>query len=135
MATLLEINLKYASLKHPQTIGVVERSHAMLNLILKCNTDEHWTDWLKYVPLATFLHNTSYHSAIGCKPSTLFHGREPIEPLDLRFCRKALEAVEAGPDFVQELQVAMLRKFELTQRKLVESYHRYRSYYDHKATA
>ena len=123
LATLLQMNLKHASLKHPQTIGVVERSHAMLNRILKCNTDEHWSDWHKYVPLTTFIHNTSYHSAIGCSPSTLFHGREPIKPLDLRFSRKALEAVEAGSDFVQELQDAMLRKFALTQRKLIESYH------------
>ena len=43
--------------------------------------------------------------------------------------------MEAGSDFVQELQDAMLRKFELIQRKLIESYHRYHSYYDHKATA
>ena len=55
LATLLEINLKHASLKRPQTIDVVERSHAMLNRILKCNTDEHWSDSLKYVPLATFI--------------------------------------------------------------------------------
>ena len=37
------------------------------------------------VSLATFIHNTSYHSAIGCSPTILFGGREPIKPLDLRF--------------------------------------------------
>ena len=39
LSKFLEIQLKHASLKHPQTIGVVERSHAALKRILKLNTD------------------------------------------------------------------------------------------------
>ena len=38
-------------------------------------------------------------------------------------------------DFVHELQDAMIRNFEMPQKTLIESYHRYPSYYDHKATA
>ena len=85
LTNLLEIQLQHASLKHPQTIGVVERSHSALKRILKLNTDEKWTTWYKYVDLATFIHNTSYHSSFGCTPSSLFHGREPIKPIDLGF--------------------------------------------------
>ena len=70
LASLLEVKLKHASLKHPQTIGAVERSHGPLKRILKLNTEEQWKDWHKYVPLATFIHNTSYHSATNCCPST-----------------------------------------------------------------
>ena len=33
----------HASLKHPQTIGVAERSHSALKRILKLNTDESWS--------------------------------------------------------------------------------------------
>ena len=83
LAILLEVKLKHASLKHPQTIGAVERSHGPLKQILKLNTEKEWKDWHKYVPLATFIHNTSYHSTTNCCPSTLFHGREPIKPLIL----------------------------------------------------
>ena len=85
LTNLLEIKLQLASLKHPQTIGVVERYHSALKRILTLNTDEKWTTWYKYVDLATFIHNTSYHSSIGCTPSSLFHGQEPIKPIDLRF--------------------------------------------------
>ena len=88
LATLLEINLKHAPLEHPQTIGVVARSHAMLNHILKCNTDEHWSDWHKYVPLATFIHNTSYHSAIGCSRLHFFTDESPLNPLICVFLAK-----------------------------------------------
>ena len=52
---LLEVQLKQASLKHPQTVGVVERSHSALKQILKLQTNEHWNDWYKYVPLAAFI--------------------------------------------------------------------------------
>ena len=82
---LLEIKSSHATLKHPQTIGVVERSHAALARILKLNSNQAFTNWHKYVPLATFIHNTSYHTSIGCSPTVLFHGREPMKTLDLRF--------------------------------------------------
>ena len=39
LASLLEVNLKHASLNHPQTIGAVERSHGPLKRILKLNIE------------------------------------------------------------------------------------------------
>ena len=66
LATLLETQLNHTTLKHPQTIGLVKRSHGPLKRILKLNTNEQWSDWHKYVPLATFIQNTSYSSSIGC---------------------------------------------------------------------
>ena len=91
LTKLLEIKLEHASLKHPQTVGVVERSHSALKRILKLNTTEQWNDWYKYVQLAAFIHNTSYHFAIGTSPTTLFHGRKPLKPLDLRFNKNSLQ--------------------------------------------
>ena len=135
LASLLEVKLKHASLKHPQTIGAVERSHGPLKRILKLNTEEQWKDWHKYVPLATFIHNTSYHSATNCCPSTLFHGREPIKPLDIRFSRKVNDAVAVNSDFVNELQDAMMQKFRENKEKLTTAYLKYKKYYDQKALA
>ena len=135
LAILLEVKLKHASLKHPQTIGAVERSHGPLKRILKLNTEEQWKDWHKYVPLATFIHNTSYHSATNCCPSTLFHGRESIKPLDIRFSRKVLDAVAVNSDFVNELQDAMVHKFGENKEKLTTAYLKNKKYYDQKASA
>ena len=61
-------------------MGDVKKSHAALKGILKLYTDEKWTTWYRHVDLATFIHNTSYQSSIGCTPSSLFHGRDPITP-------------------------------------------------------
>ena len=72
LANLLEVKLKHASLKHPQTIEAVERSHGPLKRSLKLHTEEQWKDWHNYVPLATFSHNTSYHSATNYCPSNFY---------------------------------------------------------------
>ena len=139
LAGLLEVKLKHASLKHPQTIGAVERSHGPLKRILKLNIEEQWKDIPKYrhkyVPLATFIHNTSYHSATNCCPSTLFHRREPIKPLDIRFPIKVIDEVAVNSDFVNELQDAMMQKFGENKEKLTTAYLKYKKYYDRKASA
>ena len=75
---LPEIQVERASLRHLQTVGVVERSHGALKRILKISTTEQWSDWFKYVQLATVLHKTSYHSVIGCSSTVFLHGREPM---------------------------------------------------------
>ena len=135
LTKLLEIQLDHASLKHPQTVGVVERSHSALKRFLKLNTNEQWNDWFKYVQLATFIHNTSCHSAIGCSPTVLFHGRDPIKPLDLRFNNTLIERFSANSDYVIALQDAMNKKFSEKKFKLTEMYNKYRAYYDCKAEA
>ena len=135
LAKLLEVQLQHASPKHAQTIGVVERSHSCLKRILKLNTTEQWSNWHKYTELACFIHNTSYHSVIHCTPSSLFHGREPLKPLDLRFSSHAISRLDTSSDFVTTLQDAISQEFRETKDKLVCMYHRYRTYYDQKAAA
>ena len=135
LTKLLEIQLEHASLKHPQTVGVVESSHSALKRFLKLNTNEQWNDWFKYVHLATFFHNTSYHSAIGCSPTVLFHGLEPLKPLDLRFNNTLIERFSPNSEYVIGLQDAMNKKFSDTKIKLTEMYNKYRAYYDCKAEA
>ena len=132
---LLEIELEHASLEHPQTVGLVERSHCAVKRILKLNANEQWNDWFKYVQLATFIHNTSCHSAIGCCPTVLFHGREPIKPLDLRFNNTLLERFSPNSEYVIAFQDAMNKKFSETKIKLTEMCNKYRAYYDCKAEA
>ena len=133
LTKLLEIQLEHSSLKHPQLVGVVERSHSALKRILKLNTKEQWNDWFKNVQLATFIHNTSYHSAIGCSPTVLFHGREPIKPLDLRFNNTLIGRFSPNSEYVVAIQDAMNKKFSETKFKLTEMYNKYRTYYDCKA--
>ena len=135
LTQLPEIKISHASLKHPQTIGVVERSPAAVARILKLNSNQSFTNWHKYVPLATFIHNTSYHTSIGCSPTVLFHGREPMKPLDLRFYSSCIQKAAFNYDFVDSLKDEMLKQFSKAKESLAKSFTRYRRYYDQKARA
>ena len=126
LTNMLEIKLKHATLKHPQTVGVVERAHGALKRILKLHTNEQWTDWYRYVDLACFIHNTSYYSSIGCTPSLLFHGREPVKPLDIRFKNRQIRRHEFDADYVNDLKDALNIKYSENQENLINSYHKYR---------
>ena len=116
-------------------MGVVERSHSALKRILKLKTNEKWNDWFKYVQLATFIHNTSYHSVIGCSTTVLFHGPEPKTLLNLRFNNTLIERFSPKSEYVFALQDAMNKNFNETKFKLTEMYDKYRAYYGCKAEA
>ena len=73
----LGITLRHATTKHAQTIGILERAHASLKTDIKIQLGERKTFWHKYVQIAVMNYNTTYHSAIGCEPTKVFHGRTP----------------------------------------------------------
>ena len=91
LTKLLEVKLKQANLKHPQHLGVVERSHSAHNQILKLKTIQQRNISNESLQLATFLNNRSSRSAISCSPTVLSHGCEPLNPLDLRFSNTLIE--------------------------------------------
>ena len=65
------------------------RKHLTFNYapkrIMKPKTQEKWNNWFKYVQLAVFIHNTFQHIPIGCRPTLLFHGREPPKSFEDSF--------------------------------------------------
>ena len=135
LALLLEVKLKHNTLKHAQSLGVVERAHGALKRILKLNSSDQWSDWHRYVDLACFIHNTSYYSTIGCTPSHLFHGREPVKRLDFRFKNKQLSRMEPNFDFVENQQDALNEKYAENKENLIKKFHKYRNYFDRKTNA
>ena len=86
--TALGIQLKHATTKHAQTIGILERTHASLKESLKIMTGERRTMWHQFLPMAVLNYNTSYHTSRGCEPSRAFHGRVPYNVLDLKYVLK-----------------------------------------------
>ena len=124
LASLLEIKLRHATLKHAQSVGVVERSHLSMKRILRLDSNQTGSDWHKWLDIAVFIHNTSYSSAIGCSTTLVFHGREPHKTLDVRFNIKAIQAAMPSSDFLVTLQDAMTQHFSRVKEKLVTMYHK-----------
>ena len=77
IAAVLGIQLKHATMKHAQTIGLLERTHASVKTHLKASSAEFRNNWHKYPLLAVLNHNTTNHASLGCEPSRVFHGRIP----------------------------------------------------------
>ena len=89
-----------ATVKHPQTVGSLERTHASLKQYLGIFEYKIEHDWHNYVD-SIFVHNTPYHASKGGTPTILFHGRQPITPLDLRLNNKTAQNLETRYTFTR----------------------------------
>ena len=69
---LLEIELSIATVKHPQTIGLLERAHASFKKHLKMYEAADHSDWYNHVDYAVFAHNTSYKLETGATQQEFF---------------------------------------------------------------
>ena len=85
VAETLGINLKHATTKHAQTIGVLERAHATIKTSLNMASGEYRKQWHKYLPIAILNYNMTYLSSIDCEPSRVFHGRVPHNITNLAY--------------------------------------------------
>ena len=103
VAEILGINLKHATTKHTQTIGVLERAHATIKASLKMASGEYRKQRHKFLPIAVLNYNTTYHSSIDCEPSRVFHGRVPHNVLDHKLALQFHPNIAPTTDFAEEL--------------------------------
>ena len=131
----LGITLKCATTKDPQTIGKLERTHASIKTNLKMACGEYCRKWHKYLPLAVLNHNTSYHASIGCEPTRVFHGRNPYNILDHKPGNNPSEQITPTTEFAEEIQNRTKLLIDETKQNIMQSYIKYKEYYDRNAKA
>ena len=135
IAQILGIQIRCATTKHPQTKGKLERTHASLKTNLKMASGEYRRQWHKYIPLAVLNYNTSYHSTLGCEPSRIFHGRIPYNILDHKLGLNPNPTILPTTDFAEEFQRRTQILLDNTKKNIMQSYLKYKEYYDRKAKA
>ena len=135
IAQILGIQVKCATTKHPQTIGKLERLHASLKTNLKMASGDYRRQWHKYLPLAVLNYNTTYHATLGCEPSRIFHGRIPYNILDHKLGLNPNPKVLPTTDFADEFQRRTQILLDNTKKNIMQSYLKYKEYYDRKAKA
>ena len=91
--------------------------------------------WHKYVQIAVMIYNTSYHENLGCQPTTVFHGRIPYNILDIKLGLKPEWKKDKNEDLTYQLQKQIAEIHQAAKEKLMQSYIKYKQYYDKKATA
>ena len=68
-------------------------------------------------------------------PIFLFHGRQLIPQLDLRFDNKEIQALKTKYEFTSTLRDQMNEVFSQTRDATITAYNKYRHFYDRKASA
>ena len=135
VAEILGINFKHATTKHAQTIGVLERAHTTIKTSFKMASGKYRKQWHKYLPNAILNYNTTYHSSTDCEPSRVFLGRFthniPNHKLGLRFNPN----IAPTTDFAKELPRRTKILHDKTKNIVMQSYIKYKRYYDQKAKA
>ena len=96
---------------------------------------EYRRQWHKYLPLAVLNYNTTYHASIGCEPSKVFHGRIPYNVLDHKLGNNPNKNFLPTTEFAEELQQRTQILIDQTKRNIMQSYLKYKEYYDRKAKA
>jgi len=62
---------------HPQTDGQIEVINRVLEQYLRSFVHHRPTDWFKFLPLAEWSYNTSFHSSTGLMPFEVIYGKPP----------------------------------------------------------
>ena len=135
VAGVLGVTLKHATTKHPQTIGLLERSHASIKKALEIETGDRRSLWHKYINIAVLNYNTSYHTSIGCEPSRVFHGRIAYNILDLKLGirpqQQPIPTSQIAQDVLEQTQMI----YQDVRKNTMQAYIKYKAYYDQKANA
>ena len=69
IANVLSSKLRPSTIKHAQTIVVLEGTHATIKMSLNLSSGEFGKQWNKKLPLFILNYNTTYHKSIGYLPS------------------------------------------------------------------
>ncbi|GKB64607.1 reverse transcriptase domain-containing protein, partial [Tanacetum coccineum] len=77
------IRQHFASVKHPQTNGLVERENRSLGEGIKARLDERRKNWMKEFPQVLWAHRTMIKSSNEDTPFSLTYGTEVVIPAEI----------------------------------------------------
>nr|GFC47411.1 reverse transcriptase domain-containing protein [Tanacetum cinerariifolium] len=80
----LNITQHFASVKHPQTNGLVERASRSLGEGIKARLDKHKGRWVEEFSYVLWAHRTTIKVSTGDTPFSLFYGTEAVIPVEIR---------------------------------------------------
>jgi hypothetical protein len=79
----LNITQHFASVKHPQTNGLVERANRSLGEGIKARLDRHKGKWVEELSHVLWAHRTSIKTSTGDTPFSLVYGTEAVIPAEI----------------------------------------------------
>lgn len=126
---LLRIKKINTTAYHPETNGALERSHRTLTEYLRHFISEDQRDWDLWIPYATFVFNTTPHSATGFTPHELMFGRKPNIPGILQ---KTPNPLYNHDEYAHELKSRLQSSYEKAKEQLIKNKEKHKEHYDQK---
>lgn len=130
MFKMLGIKHNKTTAYHPQSNGVLERSHSTLKSILRCNTEDIVADWPNFVPFAVFVVNSSLNRSIGYTPHELVFAYKLSLPSNLT--RKPDPKYDFK-GYLTDLKFKLQSAHYLAKQNLEQSKEKNKVYYDRTA--
>ncbi|GJZ55865.1 reverse transcriptase domain-containing protein [Tanacetum coccineum] len=92
----LNITQRFASVKHPQSNGLVERANRSLGEGIKSRLGEGNKNWIEELPHVLWAHRTMIKSSHGDTPFSLTYGTEAVIPAEIRMPTYRTAVVDAA---------------------------------------
>ncbi|GJX19978.1 reverse transcriptase domain-containing protein [Tanacetum coccineum] len=92
----LSITQRFASVKHPQSNGLVERANQSLGEGIKARLGEGNKNWIEELPHVLWAHRTMIKSSHGDTPFSLTYGTEAVIPAEIGMPTYRTAAVDAA---------------------------------------
>ena len=80
LATRMGVRLANTTIYHPSSNGLVERSNAQVQMILRGLIESLGADWDSCLKIAQLAMNSAYNRQLGDSPFFIVHRRDPIFP-------------------------------------------------------
>ena len=124
---LLKIKKIQSTAFHPQSQGGLECSHRVLAEYLCHYVSEDQANWDSWVPFATYVYNTTQHSATGYTPFELLFGHPSTLPSALQ---KPPDPQYNYDDYVLELKGRLQTAHQQAHQNLIGCKEKSKVHYD-----
>jgi transposase InsO family protein len=128
----LGVNKIRTSSYRPQTDGVCEAWHKVLNTLLAKVISETQRDWSAYVGYVTFCYNATPHSSTGFAPHFIMTGQQPRWNIDF-FLGNTEGAQQTVPQYTADVLDRLNRAYELTREHLQQTAQSMSTWYNNRS--
>jgi Integrase zinc binding domain/Integrase core domain len=129
-----QIKQTFSTPYHPQTNGLVERFNRTLCESLAKLSNEHKTDWDRYIAPVLFAYRTTKHNTTKFTPFYLMYGREVKLPMDSFGLEREHNLLTRLHDLVEDLprgrfgakeqiEIGQVKQKELYDKKIKQEQH------------
>jgi hypothetical protein len=123
----LGTQLAHSSSYHPQSDGQTEIVNKCLEGYLRCFVSDKQTQWFKWLPLAEWWYNTSFHTATKMTPFMALYGYHPPSITSSLKEKSKVQAVEDHIEHQQQVLQILKDNLTMAQNRMKQQADQHRS--------